>query len=127
MWFNFVFFNEKTAYEMRISDWSSDVCSSDLIIKQLAGGAGFVRLLRPGRHDNRHVAARAVAADADAGLVPRQPIRVRHGPVKGVFGIVPSTGDRKSVVEGKSVSVRVDLGGSRILTQKQRAHIHTNS
>src|SRR3546814_4181605 len=25
-----VFFNEKTAYEMRISDWSSDVCSSDL-------------------------------------------------------------------------------------------------
>src|SRR3546814_10469075 len=26
----FVFFNQKTAYEMRISDWSSDVCSSDL-------------------------------------------------------------------------------------------------
>src|SRR3546814_9886451 len=27
----FVFFKQKTAYEMRISDWSSDVCSSDLI------------------------------------------------------------------------------------------------
>src|SRR3546814_6670763 len=26
----FVFFNQKTAYELRISDWSSDVCSSDL-------------------------------------------------------------------------------------------------
>src|SRR3546814_7290133 len=26
------FFKQKTAYEMRISDWSSDVCSSDLII-----------------------------------------------------------------------------------------------
>src|SRR3546814_20131244 len=26
----FVFFNQKTAYDMRISDWSSDVCSSDL-------------------------------------------------------------------------------------------------
>src|SRR3546814_8058021 len=25
------FFNQKTAYEMRISDWSSDVCSSDLL------------------------------------------------------------------------------------------------
>src|SRR3546814_4436950 len=25
------FFNQKTAYDMRISDWSSDVCSSDLI------------------------------------------------------------------------------------------------
>src|SRR3546814_11937593 len=31
----FFFFKQKTAYEMRISDWSSDVCSSDL-----AGGAG---------------------------------------------------------------------------------------
>src|SRR3546814_4423918 len=29
----FVFFKQKTAYEMRISDWSSDVCSSDLILK----------------------------------------------------------------------------------------------
>src|SRR3546814_2249235 len=28
----FFFFNQKTAYEMRISDWSSDVCSSDLIV-----------------------------------------------------------------------------------------------
>src|SRR3546814_4238974 len=31
MWFVFFFFfKQKTAYEMRISDWSSDVCSSDL-------------------------------------------------------------------------------------------------
>src|SRR3546814_9046075 len=29
--FLFFFFKQKTAYEMRISDWSSDVCSSDLI------------------------------------------------------------------------------------------------
>src|SRR3546814_81038 len=28
----FFFFKQKTAYEMRISDWSSDVCSSDLIM-----------------------------------------------------------------------------------------------
>src|SRR3546814_466271 len=28
--FRFFFFKQKTAYEMRISDWSSDVCSSDL-------------------------------------------------------------------------------------------------
>src|SRR3546814_14342440 len=28
----FFFFKQKTAYEMRISDWSSDVCSSDLIV-----------------------------------------------------------------------------------------------
>src|SRR3546814_5787390 len=29
-WFVVFFFKQKTAYEMRISDWSSDVCSSDL-------------------------------------------------------------------------------------------------
>src|SRR3546814_2375494 len=29
-WCLFFFFKQKTAYEMRISDWSSDVCSSDL-------------------------------------------------------------------------------------------------
>src|SRR3546814_10007724 len=29
----FFFFKQKTAYEMRISDWSSDVCSSDLLIQ----------------------------------------------------------------------------------------------
>src|SRR3546814_9957597 len=28
--FDILFFKQKTAYEMRISDWSSDVCSSDL-------------------------------------------------------------------------------------------------
>src|SRR3546814_1190172 len=31
----FFFFKQKTAYEMRISDWSSDVCSSDLEMVQL--------------------------------------------------------------------------------------------
>src|SRR3546814_3060786 len=30
LYLNFFFFKQKTAYEMRISDWSSDVCSSDL-------------------------------------------------------------------------------------------------
>src|SRR3546814_13564237 len=31
----FFFFKQKTAYEMRISDWSSDVCSSDLRLKKM--------------------------------------------------------------------------------------------
>src|SRR3546814_2839792 len=33
----FFFFKQKTAYELRISDWSSDVCSSDLGAVELAG------------------------------------------------------------------------------------------
>src|SRR3546814_6352424 len=42
----FFFFKQKTAYEMRISDWSSDVCSSDLwwsvqkVELQLSGDLG---------------------------------------------------------------------------------------
>src|SRR3546814_2415815 len=35
----FVFFKQKTAYEMRMSDWSSDVCSSDLITEGLCQDA----------------------------------------------------------------------------------------
>src|SRR3546814_8201340 len=36
----FFFFKQKTAYEMRISDWSSDVCSSDLLVTygKIVGG-----------------------------------------------------------------------------------------
>src|SRR3546814_6621874 len=32
----FFFFKQKTAYEMRISDWSSDVCSSDLRLRVIS-------------------------------------------------------------------------------------------
>src|SRR3546814_8378724 len=33
LFYFFFFFKQKTAYEMRISDWSSDVCSSDLLAR----------------------------------------------------------------------------------------------
>src|SRR3546814_20973443 len=48
----FCFFKQKTAYEMRISDWSSDVCSSDLLRINARGGCQIL-----GRSDstlNRH-------------------------------------------------------------------------
>src|SRR3546814_8446409 len=38
-----LFIKQKTVYEMRISDWSSDVCSSDLTGKTLLGGIDGVR------------------------------------------------------------------------------------
>src|SRR3546814_6766858 len=37
----FFFFKQKTAYEMRISDWSSDVCSSDLFVQAGPGAAAL--------------------------------------------------------------------------------------
>src|SRR3546814_1907674 len=48
--FLFFFFKQKTAYEMRISDWSSDVCSSDLaaaIADALPGNGVEAALLAP--------------------------------------------------------------------------------
>src|SRR3546814_5707336 len=44
---SFFFFKQKTAYEMRISDWSSDVCSSDLAIE---AGAATVTLRTRAEH-----------------------------------------------------------------------------
>src|SRR3546814_8884951 len=43
MWSLF-FFKQKTAYEMRISDWSSDVCSSDLSAHTCTGDGGGMAL-----------------------------------------------------------------------------------
>src|SRR3546814_9827553 len=43
--FIFFFFKQKTAYEMRISDWSSDVCSSDLILGGYVAGAVLCGLM----------------------------------------------------------------------------------
>src|SRR3546814_3577372 len=44
----FFFFKQKTAYEMRISDWSSDVCSSDLAVddQQDSTFGGFIHDVR---------------------------------------------------------------------------------
>src|SRR3546814_4956129 len=58
----FFFFKQKTAYEMRISDWSSDVCSSDL-----------ARLSQPlpQRLAHTHISARGGSFSPHAKLSPR--------------------------------------------------------
>src|SRR3546814_938482 len=67
------FFKQKTAYEMRISDWSSDVCSSDLLVVQVeevahqlqdagAGGADrFGDADQLGRSEERRVGKECVS------------------------------------------------------------------
>src|SRR3546814_9780565 len=47
--YQFFFFKQKTAYEMRISDWSSDVCSSDLVWRPFDS---FFRLSTARRNPN---------------------------------------------------------------------------
>src|SRR3546814_5915654 len=45
----FFFFKQKTAYEMRISDWSSDVCSSDLLFRPRGLAQHVEAVAVPGR------------------------------------------------------------------------------
>src|SRR3546814_10950671 len=76
--FVFFFFKQKTAYEMRISDWSSDVCSSDLIR----------RIGDPGR----------VIVPAALGVLHRPAPRVRALQVAGADGhLAVAAGDVQHV------------------------------
>src|SRR3546814_2622204 len=52
----FFFFKQKTAYEMRISDWSSDVCSSDLHGDQGRAQAAVVAALQQGQQQGMQFA-----------------------------------------------------------------------
>src|SRR3546814_17365503 len=78
----FVFFKQKTAYEMRISDWSSDVCSSDLI----GGAASEIDACRRRERDHRprtditrasapaSTAASTVSLTPDGSAIPIWPL-----------------------------------------------------
>src|SRR3546814_4699024 len=64
------FFKQKTAYEMRISDWSSDVCSSDLrFLPALRTGVDFPTILLQGFYglDRAFLAACRANPDRDYG------------------------------------------------------------
>src|SRR3546814_1117645 len=67
----FFFFKQKTAYEMRISDWSSDVCSSDLESGRsrrrapIKGGAAPASEVRAGQSANPRICDQGKDAMAD--------------------------------------------------------------
>src|SRR3546814_15415426 len=120
MWF----VKTKTAYEMRISDWSSDVCSSDLCSGVSANAShtlskvsilvichlSSVRCSSETRnhtpvHRERAKPQLSVSSHASSQQLRQTPTLVR---------------DRTSVVQGKSVSVRVDFCGRRNIRKKTR-------
>src|SRR3546814_12429436 len=134
---------------MRISDWSSDVCSSDLgaddlsLLAQLVNDPRAAIASTAGIVDGRHLGVQSLVGQrvgtgrAHAPLAVAAARHLQHAakPTDGVLvamlvdpGVLhrdplakyavafrrtstSSFADRKSVVEGKSVSVRVDLGG----------------
>src|SRR3546814_7826626 len=73
----FCFFKQKTAYEMRISDWSSDVCSSDLAKAHpfyAMHEHGFVRVAT----STPHVRTADVAFNRDAVLAEARRAHACH-------------------------------------------------
>src|SRR3546814_17814203 len=134
------FFTQKTAYEMRISDWSSDVCSSDLLhnVKHALVGADLELLARllvdvratvdrelfDARRKGNRTADKGAGAAGGVGDVAGR--LIEHAMIERLEANAdvavhcsctdakePKTPDRTSVVKGKSGAVRGDLGGRR--------------
>src|SRR3546814_18409783 len=130
----FFFFKQKTAYEMRISDWSSDVCSSDL-------GADVVRVRHTILHEpHRRGLEFAIGLFEAGGEIGERPVlgggafaiddreKCLHRaaailgelaadkvhPLAAVGAFIGHGEERKDVVWGKGVVVRVEFGGGRI-------------
>src|SRR3546814_4930899 len=61
----FFFFKQKTAYEMRISDWSSDVCSSDLICEIMVVTRAIGKLIQT---DQTHQIPSQLQMGKDLGM-----------------------------------------------------------
>src|SRR3546814_20225468 len=110
---------------MRISDWSSDVCSSDL---RDGAAQQFAAPARLGLGDLRRGAAFA-RARLSRRDVPRSGLGAgRYGAARAVsrgrraFREPPplDAAERKGVGEGKSVAVRVVLEGRRIMKKKTK-------
>src|SRR3546814_8127438 len=88
--FVFFFFKQKTAYEMRISDWSSDVCSSDLgrLGNRFRGFLPVVVDVETGgfeceRHALLEIAAQLIEVDGEGYLVPGKLISTHVEPFAG--------------------------------------------
>src|SRR3546814_15601533 len=111
----FFFFKQKTAYEMRISDWSSDVCSSDLPRPALMSMSWRGNLYRwDGRAGSRPVLGMFLGGAGLADYI----LYCRHK----IYPLGLSNGlsqDRKSCVSGKKVSLRGDFGGRRSIKTTQ--------
>src|SRR3546814_11139465 len=122
---------------MRISDWSSDVCSSDLLISAKPDLGGFSGSIKGevGNYDSRRMTAmlnvpliddilgvRVAGSMTDRDGYDYNSVtknRINGRDLWSLRTTIAFEPDRKSVVWGKSVSVRVDIGGSRIIQKKK--------
>src|SRR3546814_17884421 len=140
------FFKQKTAYEMRISDWSSDVCSSDLRSGKHEAGQQQGKHHAPhGRDQAGHQVSvasigtgaevRPATARANGPEVPGNAIAVARS-CAGAWGSPGWPGSRgrgargrgwgrKSGVEGERGSGRVDHGGQLVIDENHKKDTKT--
>src|SRR3546814_14340354 len=129
VWFmQFFFFKQKTAYEMRISDWSSDVCSSDLLAaraRPIEAGPGALSraadaVVAPAKMTVVRVRVAQLCSFSQAAMQCRASVifcpsvGIRVGWTKKRGSGAGSSRDRNSVGWGKRGTVRVDPGGRRV-------------
>src|SRR3546814_11063336 len=122
------FFKQKTAYELRISDWSSDVCSSDLtdaekkeIRKDQADCMGCLSQCLFSSWADTDTNSTGRLADPRSFCIQKTLQDIANGgPIENNLMFA----DRKSVVQGKSVSFRLDIGGRRIIIKYNRNIIY---
>src|SRR3546814_16945868 len=107
------FFKQKTVYELRISDWSSDVCSSDLTEQSILKMMGSEAIQRAREEAVERLGPSSLDHTARPPLRHLQLDSYSESRFDRYLRSFAGTiaGDRKSVVQGTSVSVRVDLGG----------------
>src|SRR3546814_6069222 len=107
---------------MRISDWSSDVCSSDLVCLTFKEMCGTGKSQISFAEVPLSRATEYAAEDAEVAWRLWTLLKLRL-PIEG--GTRISEIDRKSVLSGKRVSVRVDFGGRRIIKKKIQSNVNT--
>src|SRR3546814_3197325 len=107
----FFFFKQKTAYEMRISDWSSDVCSSDL------GAHDALRLVEAAHDD-----AGAVVVAERRGLSRTAPVEVHEACLDGLDSHLVTEGGQGGAGEGPG-DLADDEGARAGVLEIGRAHV----
>src|SRR3546814_17397949 len=114
---------QKTAYERRISDWSSDVCSSDL----QTASCGPLRKNSPQIPDSQGFSYKCLVAPHLSRRIidDVRPVYVFSGDDHDQCAVLHSSTEptraRQSVEKGTRGSVRRVIGGSRIIKKKKQS------
>src|SRR3546814_16532341 len=120
----FVFFKQKTAYEMRISDWSSDVCSSDLDdLATFTNGENAATVGFPGVEgdvalgqavgdviDTGDVSGKAVAKAAGTVILAK----LTRGKIHGNSRASPKPQIRYVIRDGNGDAVKTGISGKQL-------------